>query len=235
MHLIQRKKEPERKIKSGRGKTAFTLIELLVVLGIIVVLTGILLPVFVRAKTQAGYTTCLSNMRQIGVGLLLYEQDNNGYEPPWAFSYHEKWPNEPTWFKQSLHNYLADGVWWCPEESWNHLQSLPHELGNDEFVPMLSSYWMFPPVFAHDLAKADEFYRTGIVNFSTDQMQKQSTDVWFVQIIHDDPAGGYYDAPFSSIERYTVHGDHTPLLFLDGHSQSLPIPCYYTDGGYMYQ
>jgi prepilin-type N-terminal cleavage/methylation domain-containing protein/prepilin-type processing-associated H-X9-DG protein len=56
---------------------AFTLIELLVVIAIIAILAAILFPVFTQAKEAAKATACLSNMKQVGLGLLLYEQDND--------------------------------------------------------------------------------------------------------------------------------------------------------------
>jgi prepilin-type N-terminal cleavage/methylation domain-containing protein len=56
-------------------KTGFTLIELLVVIAIIAILAALLFPVFARAREQARKTTCLSNLKQIGAGLLMYAQD----------------------------------------------------------------------------------------------------------------------------------------------------------------
>src|SRR2546423_13888476 len=53
----------------------FTLIELLVVISIIAILASILFPVFARAKEAAKKTTCLANMRQIGVAFTLYLND----------------------------------------------------------------------------------------------------------------------------------------------------------------
>jgi prepilin-type N-terminal cleavage/methylation domain-containing protein/prepilin-type processing-associated H-X9-DG protein len=62
-------------------KRAFTLVELLVVIAIIALLAAILLPVFAQAKEKARQTTCLSNMRQIGVASLMYVQDNDDTYP----------------------------------------------------------------------------------------------------------------------------------------------------------
>lgn len=53
----------------------FTLIELLVVIAIIAILAAILFPVFSRARENARRTACLSNMKQIGLGAMMYAQD----------------------------------------------------------------------------------------------------------------------------------------------------------------
>jgi prepilin-type N-terminal cleavage/methylation domain-containing protein/prepilin-type processing-associated H-X9-DG protein len=56
-------------------KRAFTLIELLVVIAIIAILAAILFPVFAQAREKARAISCLSNVKQIGTGVMMYVQD----------------------------------------------------------------------------------------------------------------------------------------------------------------
>ncbi len=56
-------------------RAGFTLIELLVVIAIIAILAAILFPVFAQAREKARQTTCLSNLKQIGMGSMMYVQD----------------------------------------------------------------------------------------------------------------------------------------------------------------
>jgi prepilin-type N-terminal cleavage/methylation domain-containing protein/prepilin-type processing-associated H-X9-DG protein len=59
----------------SRARDGFTLIELLVVIAIIAILAAILFPVFAQARDKARQSACVSNMRQIGLGLQMYAQD----------------------------------------------------------------------------------------------------------------------------------------------------------------
>src|SRR5256714_1601423 len=66
---------------SRRVRGAFTLVELLVVIGIIALLIAILLPALQKARESANRSACLSNVRQIVTGFIMYTNDNKGMLP----------------------------------------------------------------------------------------------------------------------------------------------------------
>lgn len=80
MQKVGSKRRAGQKAKSG-----FTLIELLVVMAIIAILAAILLPVFASAREAGRTTSCLSNMKQIGVALEIYKKDHDQTLPQTYF------------------------------------------------------------------------------------------------------------------------------------------------------
>jgi prepilin-type N-terminal cleavage/methylation domain-containing protein len=103
----QKKGEFVHTHKGRVRKLGFTLIELLVVIAVIAVLAAILFPVFARARERARAASCLSNVKQIGLGWMMYAQDYDEHVVPYK-------ANGLPW-SQLLYPYLKSRqVFICP-------------------------------------------------------------------------------------------------------------------------
>lgn len=111
----------------------FTLIELLVVIAIIAILAAMLLPALNRARDTARSATCINNLKQIGSGLALYENDHPGYYPNYLDSSMswQKWQDKLVpylmpqlkglytnnmYISRTPENYRPLGVFACPAQ-----------------------------------------------------------------------------------------------------------------------
>jgi prepilin-type N-terminal cleavage/methylation domain-containing protein/prepilin-type processing-associated H-X9-DG protein len=122
-----------------RKKQAFTLIELLVVIAIIAILAAILFPVFARAREMARKTSCLSNLKEMGLAMLMYNQDYDERMVLWQQgSGNFSWDSEgyALSYDRLLQPYLKnDAISGCPSDL---------SVGNP-----LSAGGSFPPVKGH--------------------------------------------------------------------------------------
>jgi len=131
--------------KVARG---FTLIELLVVIVIISILAAILFPVFAKARENARRASCMSNLKQIGLGIIMYTQDYDEMYPPNGITVPANTPGPDSqvwgsgvWFWQQLiYPYTkSDQVYYCPSGTVT---------GNFPYVGEYGANWYMldPPV-----------------------------------------------------------------------------------------
>ncbi len=105
-------------------RSGFTLIELLVVIAIIAILAAILFPVFARARENARRASCLSNLKQIGLGIMQYTQD-----------YDEKYPARyigngngvtfeyNSWRRTTFPYVKSTQIYECPSNTGNTIRA----------------------------------------------------------------------------------------------------------------
>ncbi len=100
-----------------RKREGFTLIELLVVIAIIALLMGILMPALQRVKKQARTVYCLSSLKQLGMAMTMYADDNGGFIPR-ALDHEVKWILEFIPYLgneyREIQDYREVDVYQCP-------------------------------------------------------------------------------------------------------------------------
>ena len=126
-------------------RRGFTLIELLVVIAIIAILAAILFPVFAKAREKAKQASCLSNLKQMGSSLLIYE-DDNGYFPPYTLTNSTPSPDPVgpwlagTWYwEQMIFPYTKSSKIFICQSSPNydevsHLHFLAYQYGANQAI-----------------------------------------------------------------------------------------------------
>ncbi len=122
-------------MRSNRG---FTLIELLVVIAIIAILAAILFPVFARAREKARQTSCLSNVKQLSLGLMMYIQDYDEIFPA-AYDYASTPTTARFWFAQVAPYLKNTQVFDCPSANIGTTPASDPEYGVNSAVCLLPS------------------------------------------------------------------------------------------------
>ena len=183
---------------------AFTLIELLVVVAVIAILAAMLLPALATAKSKASATACLSNLRQLGIGCVLYCDDNGGVLP---LSAHQR----ASWIG-TLAAYGLTNVYRCPRDT-NHARPNGYVI-NDFLTPK--------PYGATDL----DFSRLTSIPSPSETLHVTEAREDFEGSDHfhfaDAGSGGFTTNAFAGQVRVLRHRTLANYLHADAHVEGLP-------------
>jgi prepilin-type N-terminal cleavage/methylation domain-containing protein/prepilin-type processing-associated H-X9-DG protein len=191
----------------------FTLIELLVVIAIIALLAAILFPVFARARENARKTSCMNNLKQLGIGVLQYAQDADDVYPTTGAAY-------------------ADGALWVVQPYLKSTQVLQCPSVNVAGIPSPSSAGYSDYFYNREFGVTQTplsmatLLKPTLTILDGDSLSGASTNRTGGCVLDNTTGTGTSCAAagFARIPVYNRHLDGVNLLFADGHVKYAKVP-----------
>lgn len=193
-----------------RLRSAWTLVELLAVCVIVAVLAALVTSVFFVARGSARATSCIGNLQNLDKAYRLYQGDNDGRYPPYAWLAVKGVTERQDEFLQSLKPYGVDElIAFCPADG--HKKS--------EFIGEWHSFKYSSYVLVD-------------INLAIKSTVEPGNHVYLTPEVVKDPAATVQsldqtwiaeDAKSGKSERFSAHGKRSNGLYVDGHIKSLPF------------
>jgi prepilin-type N-terminal cleavage/methylation domain-containing protein len=187
-------------------KRAFTLIELLVVVAVIAILASILFPVFAHARERAKRTSCISNLRQLGLGGGAYLEDWDG-KYPWAYDDHNRFRHgkRPS-FPEVVSPYVrSTALWICPSDKGETFRELYSRWPDGSGRMPLNNYYGT----SYGYLGLDSTVRPRLAGLRPEQLRDISRSVLLVEVRP-------WHGPYKPSDTYDNSPGMYNILYCDG-------------------
>ena len=189
-------------------RRGFTLIELLVVIAIIAILAAILFPVFARAREKARQTSCMSNIRQLSAGAMMYSQDYDELVIPSWLASNKTWMDLINPYTKNAQIFICPSLAGAnPGYGHNHCN-----LGYGGSVALAQI-----PKPAETILLQDNGYVTNPAA-APSQWIENGGGSWYARWPNNDP--WYTSDPWRAVPR---HNGLCNCAFLDGHGKAMKM------------
>lgn len=213
-------------------RAAFTLVELLTVIAIIGILAGILVPVVGKVRNRARQSVCTTHLRQIGIGLQMYANDNKDRFPPvvdTSINGSSDW-TKTGWYPQLIRPYLDNpNVWNCPAQPYDRHLGSASTITTDQAWRTQKTWYL--PSYSINSVIAGKL-RSVVLD----------TPNAIKQIFLTEGQANFWDSGSISSGNYVQEPHASPntntLLFIDGHVElgaKADMVAYTTGGGSTYR
>jgi prepilin-type N-terminal cleavage/methylation domain-containing protein/prepilin-type processing-associated H-X9-DG protein len=226
MYTTRRRRCHSEELHQGI-KSGFTLIELLVTIAIISLLAAILFPVFGQARAKARQAACASNLKQLGLGLMMYVQDyderlpgnetpQGGFDQPmgWLQPRIEGQPNTYRNWAREIMPYVKNiGVYVCPQSKPRSGDGAPGGTTEVDSPPGGNTSYLMNGV-VESQASARISNAADLIFLHEVRNHNRVAQVRPVRIAGSNPPVA---TSFSHMYYDRIHNDGANLLFCDGH------------------